>query len=70
MSQVENNLEGRDVINESLDKVLDEILSWLDSSIEVAENHLQDRLENGEAESTMLSLSEDGNIQSSVMSIS
>lgn len=54
--------EGTDTVIESLDKELDEILK--------AENHLQERLANGEAESIVSSLTKNGEAVSSIASIS
>ena len=62
--------EGTDTIIESLDKELDEILTSVDLSIDTAENHLQQRLANGEAESIVPSLTKSGDAASSIASIS
>jgi len=48
-------IEGTDTIIEALDKEVAKILASVDLIIETADNHLQERLANGEEESDLLS---------------
>lgn len=48
-------MEETDTTIETLDKELDEIMASVDLIIEAANKHLQERLDNGEAESVLLS---------------
>ena len=60
-------IEGTDTIIEALDKEVDEILTSMDLIIETADNHLQERLANGEEELVLLSFTK-SNDQFSVVS--